>query len=44
IGILALIMLLGMNFHIPEIFTGLIGIAFIVLSLYSSIKHKRVSS
>lgn len=44
IGVLALIMLLGMKFHIPEIFTGLIGIAFIVLSLYSSIKHKKVSA
>lgn len=43
IGILALIMLFGMKFHIPEVFTGLIGIAFIVLSLYSSLKHKRAS-
>ncbi|MDD5399707.1 MAG: DUF475 domain-containing protein [Sulfurimonas sp.] len=38
IGILALIMLFGMEFHIPEVFTGLIGIAFIVLSLWSSVK------
>ncbi len=44
IGILAFIMLFGMKFHVPEIFTGLIGIAFIVLSLYSSIKYKRASS
>jgi len=43
IGILALIMLFGMKFHIPEVFTGLIGIAFIALSLYSSLKHKRAS-
>lgn len=40
IGILALIMLLGMKFHIPEIFTGLIGIAFIGLSLWSSVKKR----
>jgi hypothetical protein len=44
IGILALIMLFGMNFHIPEIFTGLIGIAFIALSLWSSVKKNRASS
>jgi len=44
IGILAFIMLFGMKFHIPEIFTGLIGIAFIALSLYSSVKQKGVSS
>lgn len=40
IGILALIMLLGMKFHIPEIFTGLIGIAFIALSIWSSVKKR----
>jgi hypothetical protein len=44
IGILAFIMLFGMKFHVPEIFTGLIGIAFIVLSLYSSVKYKRASA
>ncbi|MFA5461687.1 MAG: DUF475 domain-containing protein [Sulfurimonas sp.] len=44
IGILALIMLFGMKFHVPEIFTGLVGVAFILLSLYSSIKQKRLSS
>jgi hypothetical protein len=43
IGVLALIMLFGMKFHIPEIFTGLIGVAFILLSLYSSIKIKKLS-
>ena len=41
IGILALIMLLSMKFHIPEIFTGLIGVGFIVLSLWSSIKYNK---
>lgn len=40
IGVLALIMLLGMKFHIPEIFTGLIGIAFIALSIWSSVKKR----
>lgn len=41
IGILALIMFASMKFHVPEIFTGLIGVAFIAASLWSSIKHKR---
>jgi hypothetical protein len=41
IGILAAIMLLSMKFHIPEIFTGLIGVAFIGASLWSSIRHRR---
>ena len=40
IGILAFIMLASMKFHIPEIFTGLIGVAFILGSLWSSIIHK----
>ncbi|HUH41594.1 MAG TPA: DUF475 domain-containing protein [Sulfurimonas sp.] len=43
IGILALIMLFGMKFHIPEIFTGLVGVVFILLSIYSSIKKKKLS-
>jgi hypothetical protein len=41
IGILAAIMLLSMKFHIPEIFTGLIGVAFIVAALWSSIRYKK---
>jgi hypothetical protein len=41
IGILALIMLASMKFHIPEIFTGLVGVAFIVASLWSSIRYKK---
>jgi len=41
IGILALIMLASMKFHIPELFTGLVGVAFIVASLYSSVRHKK---
>lgn len=41
IGILALIMLASMKFHIPELFTGLIGVAFIVASLWSSIRYKK---
>ena len=41
IGILALIMLLSMKFHIPGIITGLIGIGFIILSLWSSIKYNK---
>jgi hypothetical protein len=41
IGILALIMLASMKFHIEEIFTGLIGVAFIVASLWSSLRHRK---
>ena len=41
IGILALIMFLSIRFHIPEIITGLIGVAFIVASLWSSIRHRK---
>jgi hypothetical protein len=41
IGILALIMLASMKYHVPEIFTGLIGVAFIAASLWSSIRHRR---
>lgn len=41
IGILALIMLASMKFHIPELFTGLIGVAFIVASLWSSLRHRK---
>lgn len=41
IGILAFIMLLNIKYHIPEAITGLIGILFILLSLYSSIKYNK---
>lgn len=41
IGILALIMLGSMKFHISEIFTGLIGVAFILAALWSSVLYKR---
>lgn len=41
IGALAIIMLLSMKFHVPELVTGLIGIAFIGLSLYNSIQYKK---
>lgn len=43
IGVLALIMLASMKYHIPEIFTGLVGIAFIGASLWASIVYKRKS-
>ncbi len=41
IGALALIMLASMKWHIPELLTGLIGIALIALSVWSSIRHQR---
>jgi hypothetical protein len=40
IGILALIMFASIKYHIPELFTGLVGVSFIFASLWSSIKHK----
>ena len=40
IGILAVIMLASMKYHIPEIFTGLVGVAFIAASLWSSVRHR----
>lgn len=43
IGVLAVIMLLSVKFHIPEVITGLIGIAFILLALRSSIKYNKNS-
>jgi hypothetical protein len=41
IGALAVIMLVSMFVHVSEIITGLIGIAFIGVSLLSSIRHRR---
>ena len=41
IGILAVIMLASMKYHIPELFTGLIGVAFIFASLWSSLRHRK---
>lgn len=41
IGILALIMFASMRFHIPEIITGILGVAFILAALWSSIQHNK---
>lgn len=42
IGVLAVIMLIGSSgTHVPEVITGLIGIAFIVVSVWSSIRHRK---
>lgn len=41
IGALAIIMLLSIHFHIPEIITGLIGVSFIVASVIASMKHNK---
>lgn len=41
IGILAVIMFANTIIHIPEVITGLIGAAFIGLSLWSSIRHNK---
>jgi hypothetical protein len=44
IGALAVIMLASMVTHIPELLTGLIGVAFIALALVSSIRHKKLQA
>jgi hypothetical protein len=41
IGILALIMFASVEYEIPEWLTGLSGVAFILVSLWSSIRYKR---
>ncbi|MBK8454328.1 MAG: DUF475 domain-containing protein [Thiofilum sp.] len=41
IGALAIIMLLSIHFHIPEVITGLIGVSFIAFSIMSSLKYKK---
>ncbi|AXQ27503.1 DUF475 domain-containing protein [Solimonas sp. K1W22B-7] len=41
IGVLAVIMLVGTVAHVPEVFTGLIGVAFIVASVWSSVRHRK---
>lgn len=40
IGALAVIMLLSMKYEVPELVTGLIGVAFIGWSIVSSIRHR----
>lgn len=40
IGILAIIMLISLQIHVPEMVTGLSGAALIAFSVYSSILHK----
>lgn len=41
IGALAIIMLISTKIHVPEVITGLIGVAFIGLSLWHSITHNK---
>ena len=41
IGALALMMLMDPMFHIPEMFTGLVGAGFIGLSFWSSVLFNR---
>jgi hypothetical protein len=41
IGILALIMFASVSYHIPEWFTGLSGVAFILVSLWSSVRYRK---
>jgi hypothetical protein len=41
IGALATIMLLGVKVHIPEIVTGCIGLVFVALAFWSSVRHNK---
>ncbi|MEJ7137445.1 DUF475 domain-containing protein [Amphibiibacter pelophylacis] len=41
IGVLAIIMLIGTVQHVPEVLTGLIGVAFIAASVWSSIRYRK---
>jgi hypothetical protein len=41
IGILAVIMFASVQYEIPEWFTGLSGVAFILVSLWSSVRYRR---
>ena len=41
IGILAVIMLASMKWHVPELITGGVGVAFILASLWSSLQYKK---
>ena len=41
IGALAVIMLASMLTHVPEFITGLIGLTFILLSFWSSVRHRK---
>ena len=41
IGALAIIMLLSVKFHVPELITGLIGIAFIGWALVASLNYRK---
>lgn len=41
IGMLALIMIAGTVVHVPEVITGLLGVAFIGASVWSSIRYNR---
>jgi len=41
IGVLAMIMLVSMRIHVPEVITGLAGAALIAYSVYSSIQYNK---
>lgn len=43
IGVLAIIMLIGTVYHVPEVVTGLIGVAFIGASILSSLRHRKLN-
>ena len=44
IGALAVIMLVSMKYEVPEVVTGFIGVAFIVLSVISSLRQRKLEA
>jgi uncharacterized protein len=44
IGVLAVIMFIGTQVHVPEVLTGCIGAAFIGAAFYSSLRHRRTEA
>ncbi len=41
IGVLALVMFYSIHHHVPELFTGLVGVGFIIAAVISSVLYKR---
>lgn len=44
IGVLALIMIASIKIHVPEVLTGLLGVAFIAAAIIASIRHRRLAT
>jgi hypothetical protein len=44
IGVLAVLLLATIKYDIPDVVTGLVGVALIVAALISSIKYKKLTN